>query len=677
MMKKIYLIFQITFLILIAPELIAIPGNALPLSLNGFPDTSGIKSYRAPFPSRENIPVGPRYKRWVTRSEFSFASFSLMTGNDVMQADLLKLNHRIFSITGLSVINSYDPYAPLYFFPVGIKASLLNARHFNITAGADLYLFPYGDQYSGHTDFYQGDYQFGSYSDELEVRFSRFVDARISVEAVPFFGVKAFVGCRVPLTSYSIYNITAGNTPYERDSPFVYAGVSGAIQLIFPFNESVFYRCYNERDNRIRKARKSNSPTAWESIIKTYPDTPYATEASRRLEYLFYSRAVLGNITRCDEYNSRYPAGKYKKEVNARREQLIEEGAYLASMKGSVRDLNDFLTDYPNGKYSAKARAQRDKILEGIELRAYQGALTGTFDSCDVYIEKYPSGKYISEIRALREEKLGKAEENLYNDALTGSFIECDNYLRFFPQGKYSVEVNRMRAINYNASEAEYYTKAVGGSLTGCNEYILYYPSGQYVDEIKSMKKDLTDKLKIAIDNLADRYSTLLIEQLEKSDSASKRTAGYAVSVDHPFVLYVNRSEEPGGGSSLGEDKADNHPGISQRSLGRIPASFGETARLNTWDINGILVSLDNQQPVTVIIDNKGLMDVSKFKLLLETARVGTEGYITVDGLKFELAWGVITYTDLKSPGWISDGSVVIVNDTRFIKDSGVWVEQN
>ncbi len=286
----------------------------------------------------KNIPVGPSDLRWVTKNEFSFFTFSLTTGNDVMQADLLKLNHRIFTLTGVSVMNSRDPYAPLYFFPFGVKASLLNARYFNVMAGADLYLFPHGDQYSGLTDYYQGDYQFGSYGDELEVSFSRFLDARISVDAVPFFGVKAFVGFRVPLSSYSIYNLTEERMEYERKSPFVYAGVSASLQLNLPLGEPVLYRCQNERESRLRNARRSDSPTAYESIIKAYPGTPYANEASQRLEYIYYSRAMLGSLTGCEEYLSRYPEGKYRTNVTGKLAIVVEDLAYNKAKKGSLTD---------------------------------------------------------------------------------------------------------------------------------------------------------------------------------------------------------------------------------------------------------------------------------------------------------------------------------------------------
>lgn len=289
-------------------------------------DTSGIRKYTPPFPSRENIPVGPHGVRWVTRSEFAFINLSLMTGSDVMQADLLKFNHRIFNISAMSVIDGHDPYAAKYFLPFGARVSLLNAKYFNITAGADLYLFPFGEDFSGRGTYYEGEYIFGSWGDEHEIDFSQFLDARLSVETSPFVGIKAFIGCRVPITPYSIYNLTTGQMDYERDSPNVYLGVSGSLQFIFPFNESVFHRCYNERENRLRKARKSNSPTAYESIVYNYPGTPYADEASQRLEYIFYSRAMMGNNARCSEYLSRYPEGKYLKAVTQRRAMLVKDG---------------------------------------------------------------------------------------------------------------------------------------------------------------------------------------------------------------------------------------------------------------------------------------------------------------------------------------------------------------
>lgn len=300
----------------------------------------------------------------------------------------------------------------------------MNARYFNVTAGADLYLFPFGADGTGMGSYYEGERVFGSYGDELEYSFSRFLDTRISIEASPFVGIKAFIGYRIPITSYSIYNLTDEKMAYERNTPFVYAGISGSLQLIFPFNESVFYRYYNERDNRLRKARRSDSPTAYESIVYDYPGTPYAEEAGERLEYIFYSRAMNGTMAKCDEYQSRYPEGKYVKIVKTRRDLLEEETAYLKAIKGSTPELEDFMKNYPDGKYTGKARALRDKLLEEIEFRAYQGALNGTFDSCDLYIERYPSGKYIGEVKSLRADKLANAENDLYNSAINGSFIE-------------------------------------------------------------------------------------------------------------------------------------------------------------------------------------------------------------------------------------------------------------
>lgn len=285
-------------------------------------DTSGIQKYTPSFPSRENIPFGPRSQRWVTRNEFAFVNVSLMTGTDVMQAELLKLNHRIFNVSAMAVIDGHDPYAAKYFLPFGVKASLLNARYFNVTAGADLFLFPFGADGTGMGSYYEGERVFGSYGDELEYGFSQFIDARINIEASPFVGVKAFIGYRVPITSYSIYNLTDETMAYERNSPFLYAGISGSLQVIFPFNESVFYRCYNERYNRLRKARKSDSPTAYESIVYNYPNTPYAKEAGERLEYIYYSRAMLGTRAKCDDYLTRYPGGKYFRIVKSRRDML-------------------------------------------------------------------------------------------------------------------------------------------------------------------------------------------------------------------------------------------------------------------------------------------------------------------------------------------------------------------
>jgi hypothetical protein len=637
-------------------------------------DTSGIRKYIPPFPSRENVPVGPRGLRWVTKSEFAFFNVSLMTGTDVMQADLLKLNHRIFNVSAMSVIDGHDPYAAKYFLPFGVKASLLNARYFNVTAGADMYLFPFGAAGTGRGTYYEGDYIFGSYSDELEYSFSQFIDARINIEASPFVGVKAFIGCRVPVTPYSIYNLTIGEMTYERGSPFVYAGISGSLQLSFPFNESVFYRCYNERDNRLRKARRSDSPTAYESIIYSYPGTPYAKEAGERLEYVFYSRAMNGTMARCDEYLSRYPDGKYLVAVKNRRSLLEEETAYLKAIKGSPRDLDAFLVIYPDGKYAGKARAQLNKLLEEIEFRVYQGALNGTFDSCDLYIEKYPSGKYTGEVKSLRAAKLEVVGDELYRDAMNCSFIECDRYLTVFPEGKYFAEVKRKRDQSYRESEAVWFGNAISGDLAACERYLKYYPSGRYQAEIHSRKTELTKKMQAEIPNVADKYTKLILEVLLSRDSSTHKTAGYAISDSDPFLLYVNRGMEPAPQSSGTDNDEGSKSGISQRSLGSIPGAFGEDARLVTWDINATLVGKDNNQPTTVIFDDRsGFMNTSGLRMLLKTAVVSTEGWLNIDNIRFELEQGVITYHSRKNPGQYSEGSVLTADGIRYILSSGEW----
>ncbi len=638
-------------------------------------DTSGIQKYTPPFPSRENIPLGTRGLRWVTRSEFAFFNVSLMTGTDVMQADLLKLNHRIFNVSAMSVIDGHDPYAAKYFLPFGVKASLLNARYFNVTAGADLYLFPFGADGTGMGSYYEGERVFGSYGDELEYSFSQFIDARINVEASPFVGVKAFIGYKIPITSYSIYNVTDGIMAYERDGPFVYAGISGSLQVIFPFNESVFYRCYNERYNRLRKARKSDSPTAYESIVYEYPGTPYAKEAGERLEYIFYSRAMYGTLAKCDEYLSRYPEGKYVNSVQTRRALIEEETAYLKAMKGSARELEEFLKKYPDGRYSAKARGQRDKLLEEIEFRAYQSALNGTFDSCDLYIERYPSGKYIGEVKSLRTDKLAKVEDELYRDALNGSFIECDRYLKVFPGGQYFADVKRKRDLSHRESEAVYYRNALSGDLIACENYLKYYPAGKNREEISNRRAVLLEKFQAEIPKVADKYSLLILEQLIKSDSANHKIGGYAISASDPFVLYVNKGREPAPQSSGFDNDLGSKSGISQRSLGSIAGALGENARLVSWDINATLVGMDNTQPTTVLFsDSSGFLNVSGLRMLLKTSIVATEGWLNMDNIRFEMVQGVISYHDRKSPGKYSEGSLIIANGIRYVLSSGNWV---
>lgn len=189
------------------------------------------------------------------------------------------------------------------------------------------------------------------------------------------------------------------------------------------------------------------------------------------------------------------------------------------------------------------------------------------------------------------------------------------------------------------------------------------------------MRTGLLEKIQADIPKVADKYTALVLEQLLKSDSANHKVAGYAISDAEPFVLYINRGREPVPESSGNENEEGNKSGFQQRSLGSIPGAFGENARLVSWNINATLVGKDNNQPTTVLFDDsRGFFDVSGLRMLLKTAVVGTEGWLKMDNIRFELEQGVISYRDRRSPGSYHEGSVIIANGIKYVMRSGSWM---
>ena len=509
-------------------------------------DSLKIWNFSRPFPSSENFIFSHSNFRWKPKTEYNFFNLSAFSGEFTKEMDLLTVNTKFFYIGGLSAMDTKGPYAMMYFLPFGFKLPLFNCRNFSLVLGNYYYLLPSHNNVPGHTKYFDN-FHINEGSD-LDILFPRFIDNQVRIETNFIIGLSAFIGYRIQLSEYTITNSSSNVVLYTSNSlNGFYAGISANLGLLIPMSYGI-KRCYNVGQSEYRQL--GNSEVALQAFINKYPGTPYAVNASKKIEYLAYYKAINGTLQLCNDYLRQYPSGSHTNLVQKRKDDFIEYDAYYSAKTGDITDCDNYLKKYPDGKYVESVNNLKTDKYNKIEADNYNYAFKGSYIDCDNYIQKYPNGKFINEVRRLRSEKYDREETEYYHNAVNGTIKNCDYYIQKYPGGKYISEVEKLKTEKYDREEADIYKQAVTGSYQDCDRYLQLYPNGKHAAEINKYKSEQLNKVEnndvASVQQLTDQ--TLLSKIALTHQSSDVRGEAIEKLTDQVLLtkIALNSDEEAG-----------------------------------------------------------------------------------------------------------------------------------
>lgn len=161
---------------------------------------------------------------------------------------------------------------------------------------------------------------------------------------------------------------------------------------------------------------------SYAQYIKTYPDGIHAEEARQYLnqmgdEMCWSSNNEIGTTASYKDYISRYPSGKYITYAKQRLAKCQERDYWEAQRaKNTVAAFKDYIKRYPNGSYVAAANNGIDRIAEtDVWNKAVQ---TNTIEGYQTYLNTSKKKAYKQEaeakIAAIKHEKEVNADEVLW-----------------------------------------------------------------------------------------------------------------------------------------------------------------------------------------------------------------------------------------------------------------------
>jgi outer membrane protein assembly factor BamD (BamD/ComL family) len=223
------------------------------------------------------------------------------------------------------------------------------------------------------------------------------------------------------------------------------------------------------------KTQRYDSVGSYKSFIREYPDSPYVSEAKRRIENLAYERAAKkDSVAAYEKFIEQYPESNLGEQARSRIVILRkeeEDRAYAEAQEAdSVDKYESFLEEYPSSRYAGEAKAAIKRIKLRMEDELYQEASReASYVKLAQYKTRYPKGRYIKQVNRL----LKRFRWQRLSGPMLISWRETGNGVPLSSHGLTS----RLRNANQFPGASIFGSYLVGGVVTQSSE-VVYVQSG-------------------------------------------------------------------------------------------------------------------------------------------------------------------------------------------------------